>query len=456
MNTFTINDILSSCGGRYVGDESLKQTEVSTIVTDSRKVTNGACFAAIKGERSDGHAYIEQCFDNGAVCAICEDEPENPSKPCIVVKSTLVALKQAAEYYRSQFDIPVIGITGSVGKTSTKEMVAAVLSQKFNVHKTQGNFNNELGVPITLFGLNESHTAAVVEMGISDFGEMTRLAKMVRPTHCIITNIGNCHLENLRDRDGVLAAKTEVFDYMTGNREIFLNGDDDKLATQKDREGIDPVYFGINTSNEYYAEDVQNNGADGVSCTLVHGERKISVHIDAIGTYMVSNALAAFAVGESLGMTDEEIAKGVAGYKTVGSRDNLIKTGRINIIDDCYNANPNSVMGAIDTLMNFKGRRVCILGDMKELGENELELHKKVGKYAKEKGVELLAAVGPLAEKIKDGFGEGALWYNTVEELVESLDGIIKDGDSILVKASRAMKLERVVDALKNKFMRLK
>lgn len=450
MITFTINDILKSSGGRYVGDESLKHTPVATVVTDSRKAGAGSCFAAIKGERSDGHAYIEQCFQNGAVCAICEEAPQNPSKPCVVVESTLIALKQVAELYRSLFNIPVVGITGSVGKTSTKEMVAAVLSQKFNVHKTQGNFNNELGVPITLFGLNESHTAAVVEMGISDFGEMTRLAKMARPTHCIITNIGNCHLENLHDRDGVLRAKTEVFDYMTGSRKVFLNGDDDKLITQQSREGIDPVFFGINSKNEYYAEDIKNNGENGISCTLVHNDRKIPVHIDAIGTYMVSNALAAFAVGESLGMTDEQIADGVAGYKTVGSRDNLIKTGRINIIDDCYNANPNSVMGAIDTLMNFSGRRVCILGDMKELGENELELHKKVGAYAKEKCVELLLAVGPLAKKIAEGFGDGALWYETVDSLVENLSEIIKDGDSILVKASRAMRLERVVDALKN------
>lgn len=450
MIKFTINDIIKACSGEYIGDESLKQTEVSIIVTDSRKVVEGSCFAAIKGERSDGHTYIEQCFHSGAVCAICENVPENPSKPCIAVNSTLTALKQIAEYYRSLFDIPVVGITGSVGKTSTKEMVAAVLSQKFNVHKTQGNFNNELGVPITLFGVNESHTAAVVEMGISDFGEMTRLAKMVRPTHCIITNIGNCHLENLGDRDGVLRAKTEIFDYLSEDGKIFLNGDDDKLITQKDRDGITPVYFGINNSNEYYAENIENNGADGISCTLVHGERKIPVHIDALGTYMVSNALAAFAVGESLGMTDEEIANGVSSYKTVGSRDNLIKTGRINIIDDCYNANPNSVMGAVDTLMNFKGRRVCVLGDMKELGDNELELHKAVGEYAREKGTDLVIAVGPLAEKIKEGFGEGALWYESVDELIKNIESIVCDGDNILVKASRAMKLEQVVEVLKN------
>lgn len=449
MISFTIEDILNSTGGCYVGDESLKSTQVSIVVTDSRKVESGSCFAAIKGERSDGHAYIEQCFEKGAVCAICEQAPNNPTKPCIVVDSTLVALKQAAEYYRSLFNIPVIGITGSVGKTSTKEMIASVLSQKFNVHKTQGNFNNELGVPITLFGLNDNHTAAVVEMGISDFGEMSRLGKMVKPTHCVITNIGNCHLENLGDRDGVLKAKTEMFEYLTPDGKIFLNGDDDKLITKKDRNGITPVFFGITNSNEYYAEDVCNNGAEGISATLVHGERKIPVHINALGTYMVSNALAAFAVGESLGMSDKEIANGVSNYKTVGSRDNLIKTGKINIIDDCYNANPNSVMGAIDTLSNFKGRKVAVLGDMKELGENELKLHRLVGEYAKKNGVELLLAVGPLSSNTKLGYGDGAVWYETVEELIENLGNMVKEGDSILVKASRAMKLERVVEVLK-------
>lgn len=446
---FTVNDIVTACGGKYIGDESLKSAEVSTIVTDSRKIVSGACFAAIKGERSDGHAYIEQCFENGAVCAICEKEPENPSKPCIVVDSTLDALKRAAEYYRSLFNIPIVGITGSVGKTSTKEMIASVLSSKFNVHKTQGNFNNELGVPITLFGMNESHTAAVIEMGISDFGEMTRLAKMVRPTHCVITNIGNCHLENLGDRDGVLRAKTEVFDLLEGEKRIFLNGDDDKLITQKNRKDISPVYFGLADTNEYYAEDIKNNGADGISCTLVHGGRRIDVRINAIGTYMVSNALAAFAVGESLGLSDDEIARGVAGYKTVGSRDNLIKTDKIVIIDDCYNANPNSVMGAIDTLMNFSGRRVCILGDMKELGENESELHRRVGEYAREKGVELLISVGELAEGISEGFGGGAIHYGGVDDILSELKNVIKEGDSVLVKASRAMRLERIVAALR-------
>lgn len=444
----TINEICLACGGKYIGDESLKNTQLSSLVTDSRKITDGGCFAAIKGERSDGHDYIELCFESGAVCAICEKLPENPSKPCIVVPSTCEALKKVAEYYRSRFNIPVIGITGSVGKTSTKEMVAAVLSQKFRVHKTQGNFNNELGVPLTLFGLDESHTAAVIEMGISDFGEMSRLAKMVRPTHCIITNIGNCHLENLGDRDGVLRAKTEVFDYLSGDKRVFLNGDDDKLLTQRNRDGISPVFFGINTNNEYFAENIINKGENGIECTLVHGDRKIPVQIDAIGNYMVTNALAAFAVAESLGLTDEEIAAGVRSYRTVGSRDNLIKTGRLNIIDDCYNANPNSVMGAIDTLMNFSGRRVCILGDMKELGEHELELHRKVGSYAREKGVDLLIAVGPLAKEIKSGFGDDGIYFDTVEQLAERIGDIVKCGDSVLVKASRAMKLESIVKIL--------
>lgn len=450
MPEFIVNDILKVCCGTYVGDESFKGTKISTVVTDSRKVSKGVCFAAIKGDRSDGHDYIERCFEEGAVCSICEKAPPRPSRPCIVVDSTLNALKKVAEYYRSLFNIPFVGVTGSVGKTSTKEMIASVLSQKFSVHKTQGNFNNELGVPITLFGVNDTHTAVVVEMGISDFGEMTRLSKMVRPTHCVITNIGDCHLENLGDRNGVLRAKTEIFDYMDSSGKIFLNGDDDMLITQKSRTGISPIYFGISNSNEYYAENIKNNGVEGIGCTLVHGNRKIHVSINAIGTYMISNALAAFAVGESLGMTDEQIIAGISCYKTVGSRDNLIRTEKINIIDDCYNANPVSVMGAIDTLMNFSGRRVCIIGDMKELGENEVDLHRSVGEYARRKNVDLLIAIGQLAGYIGDGFGSGSRKFDSAEEFINEMENLIQDGDNVLVKASRAMKFEKIVDALKN------
>lgn len=242
-----------------------------------------------------------------------------------------------------------------------------------------------MGVPLTIFGLEESHQVAVIEMGISDFGEMTRLSKIVKPTICVITNIGDCHLENLGDRNGVLKAKTEMFIYRDSQGKIFLNGDDTHLSTVTDVNGTVPVFYGLNKDNAYYSENINNQGVKGVSCTLCTPKNKINVTIPAIGTYMVSNALVAVAIGEYLGMNIDEIAKGVESYKTVGSRDGVIETDFITIIDDCYNANPVSVKGGIDTLTNFKGRKVCILGDMKELGTNSRQLHFGTGEYAKDK-----------------------------------------------------------------------
>ena len=389
MKDFTLAEIAKACNGEYVGDESLKNTKITSVERDSRQVKNGSLFLAIKGERVDGHDFIEKCFAQGAVCALCEKAPENATKPCIVVTSTLDAVKKIGRAYREKFDILVIGISGSVGKTSTKEMLYAVLSQKFKTHKTQGNLNNELGVPLTLLSMPEDTEAAVIEMGISDFGEMTRLSEMVQPTICVLTIIGECHLENLGDRDGVLKAKTEMF-------------------------------------------------------------KNIDVEIPAIGTYMVTNALAAAAAGKLLGLTDEEIANGVASYKTVGSRANVINTGKIKIIDDCYNANPTSVRASLDTLSNLDGRKVAILGDMKELGSEELKLHFDTGVYAKSKDIGAVITVGELAKELAKGADGKA--FDTIEDAKPEILKTIKSGDVVLVKASHSMQFENIVEFLKQNF----
>ena len=349
--------------------------------------------------------------------------------------------------YRKKFDIPVVGVSGSVGKTSTKEMLYAVLSQKYKTHKTQGNLNNELGVPLTLLAMPEDTEAAVIEMGISDFGEMSRLAQMVQPTVCVLTIIGCCHLENLGDRNGVLKAKTEMFKFASENAEFVLNGDDDKLSTVTEVNGKKPIFFGLNRKNDYYAENIQNNADGGVLADLCFGDTKLSVKIPAIGSYMVSNALAAVAVGKLCGLNDEQLIKGVEAYKTVGSRANVINTEDYKIIDDCYNANPTSVMASIDTLVNFSGRTVAILGDMKELGTNELEMHRTTGEHAKEKGVDLVIAVGPLAKALAEG--SGGKWYADIDSLLPDLKSLLKKGDTVLVKASHSMQFERIVAFLK-------
>lgn len=447
MKKFTLGEIAESCGGKFVGSDSDKNIEITSVERDSRQIKDGSLFLAIKGERVDGHDYIEKCFAAGAVCAVCEKVPVNATKPYILVDSTLEAVKKIAKAYRQKFDIPVVGVSGSVGKTSTKEMLYAVLSQKFRTHKTQGNLNNELGVPLTLLSMPEDTQAAVIEMGISDFGEMTRLSEMVQPTICVLTIIGCCHLENLGDRDGVLKAKTEMFKNAAENAEYILNGDDDKLYSVTEVNGKKPIYFGFAGDNDYYAEDIENNGEGGIYCTLCFDNTRLNVNIPAIGSYMVSNALAAVAAGRLLGLSDEQLINGVQSYKTVGSRANVINTGKIRIIDDCYNANPTSVKASLDTLVNFSGRKVAILGDMKELGTEELKLHYETGKYAKDKGVDLVIAAGPLAKELAKG-ADGE-WFESVDQVKSAIPALINEGDTVLVKASHSMHFEEIVDFLK-------
>ena len=450
MKPFTLQEIAAACGGTYVGDEALKSQCITSVERDSRQIQDGSLFLAIKGGRVDGHDFIEKCFDAGAICAICEKAPENPSKPYILVDSTLEAVKKIAKAYREKFDIPVVGVSGSVGKTSTKEMLYAVLSKKFKTHKTQGNLNNELGVPLTLLAMPEDTEAAVIEMGISGFGEMTRLSAMAQPTICVLTVIGSCHLENLGDLDGVLKAKTEMFQNARPGASYVLNGDDEKLATLQTVNGTEPVFYGISDKNRYHAENIQNNGEGGVSCTLCYDDTRLDVVIPAIGNYMVANALAAVAVGRLLGMNEDELKAGVQAYKTVGSRANVINTGGIRIIDDCYNANPNSVRASVDTLVNFGGRTVAILGDMKELGTNELPLHFETGRYAHDKGVALVLAVGPLAKELAKG-ADGR-WFESIEALEQELPGLLLPGDTVLVKASHSMQFEKITAFLREHF----
>lgn len=443
MKTLTLNEIAEACSGKLVGNGSLT---VNAIETDSRNIKKGTLFAAISGNRADGHDYIESSIEKGMVCALCEKEPSCDT-PYILVDSTLNALKDIAAYYRSLFTIPIIGVTGSVGKTSTKEMISSVLSQRFDVHKTAGNFNNELGVPLTLFKLEEHHEVAVIEMGINSFGEMSRLGKIVRPDFEVFTCIGNCHLEKLIDKDGVYRAKTEMLDYLNENGKVFYNGDDDKLIRLKDTE-YDTISFGLGIENDYHAVNISNALTEGVSCKIICKNGSFNVTVPAIGDFMVSNALCAAAIGEALGMTTDEIKIGIESFKNVGSRSNVINTGYITIIDDCYNANPTSVKASINTLARFDKRTVAIIGDMKELGEHENELHEETGKYICDRGIELLICVGPLSLYMSKGY-DGSKYFENIEDCINILDSLIQKDDVVLVKASHSMHFENIVEKLK-------
>jgi len=451
MKNLTVKNIISAVNGDWRGEAALLDREISFVTTDSRVVVADCLFAAIKGENSDGHDYIGVCLEKGALCAIAERVTEGSALPIILVKNTVEALGALAAFYRRGFDIPVLGITGSVGKTTSKEMVSAVLSQRFKVHKTPKNLNNELGVPLTLFGLEESHELAVIEMGISHFGEMKRLAEIVRPDMALYTAIGSAHLEFLGDFDGVLRAKSELIEYLPEDGVVFVNGDDETLKKLKCKQKI--CRYGVSSGCEVSAENIRLLGTDGMELVIISGSRRIPAKINAFGVHMVTSALGAAAVGLCLGLTDKEISDGIASYVPVGSRAGIIRTDKITIIDDCYNANPNSVAAAIDSLSLLPNRRVCILGDMGELGETAAALHYKTGEHAAEKGIDLLIACGELsastAEGAKNSGCKNVLHFKDKTELLAELTKLIESGDAVLVKASHSRKFEEIVEALK-------
>ena len=446
MRGMTISRAAAVCGGRLCGEGDFG-AELGSVVIDSRAVSAGDFFVAYKGERVDGHDYISAAFDRGAVCCLAQRVPEGETRPVILVPDVQAALEQICAEYRRDLRLPVIGITGSVGKTSAKEMISAVLSQRLNVLKTDKNLNNQIGVPMTISRIRPEHQAAVVEMGISGFGEMSVLARIARPDMAVFTLIGHAHLEFLHDLDGVLRAKTEMLDFMADDAQVLINGDDEKLRGLECRQK--KISFGLGENCDIRAENIRLGESGETFCDIVYGERRIPVEIRAYGRHMIYAALEGAAVGLLMGLSDGEIVKGVASFETVGRRAAVCDTGFITLIDDSYNANPDSVKCGIDSLMKMPGRHVCILGDMLELGEGSGEMHFDVGRYAGEKGAELVLTSGPLSRETCRGAGERGRHFATREELIAALPGLIQKGDRVLVKASLGSRFDQISEALK-------
>lgn len=454
MPHMTLENIALACGGTYYGDLSLLQQEIQGAVMDSRLVEEGYLFFPIKGERVDGHDFIPMVFEKGALATLSEKVLEDAAGPYILVDSTTEAMKKLAAFYRSRLEIPVIGITGSVGKTSTKEMISSVLEQKYKVLKTAGNYNNEIGLPLTIFRIRQEHEVAVLEMGISDFDEMHRLATMACPDIGVITNIGLCHLENLGTREGILQAKTEMFDHMHGDGTYILNGDDDQLCTRTAVNGQMPFFYGIGESGlsakSIYATDVENLGFEGMK-TKIHTPKGIlEVVIPLPGEHNIYNALAATAVGLQLEESLEEIKAGIEQATTIAGRTNFIRTKGMIVIDDCYNANPVSMEASLDVLSHSKGRSIAVLGDMGELGAQEVALHQQVGKAVAQKKIDVLFCAGTLAKEYANFAGEQTkvFYFENRDDMIAELVKFVSEGDSVLVKASHFMEFPKVVEAL--------
>lgn len=446
MMPCTAREICAAVGGTLLQDGG---APVTGVTTDSRAVQPGQLFIPLVGERFDGHAYISKALEDGAAGCLTAAAPETllPGKLYIQVADTRLALKALASWYRNKFDLPVVQVTGSAGKTTTKEMIASVLSQRYNTLRTEGNFNNDIGAPLTLLRLMPEHQAAVIETGMNHFGEIRYLGEMVRPDIAVITNVGDAHIENLGNtRQGILRAKCEIFENLTPEGVAVLNGDDELLNTVTLPQTI--LRCGVGDGCGVRVTDIDDRGLEGVACTVTIEGEHYRLTTSAPGRYMIYPMAMAAAIGRRLGLTGEEIAAGVAAYTTVGSRMHLIRLpGERLVIDDCYNANPQSMAEGLRMLAASPAQhRVAVLGDMGELGQLTAQAHRDMGALTRRLGLTAVA-VGEKMHALTETDPQ-AQWFATVEEAMPAIRQLFTPGTAVLVKASHAMHFERIVKEL--------
>lgn len=446
MIACTAKEICAAVGGTLLQSGAA----VTAVSTDSRKVGAGELFIPLVGEKFDGHAYLQSALASGAAGCLTAKKPERmlDGKFYILVEDTLLALKALASWYRGKFDLPVVQITGSAGKTTTKEMIACVLAQKFNTLRTEANFNNHIGTPQMLLRLMPEHEAAVIETGMNHFGEIRYLGEMVRPDFAVITNVGDAHIENLGGtRQGTLKAKSEIFENLQTGGVAVLNGDDALLSSLE--LPFETVLCGLGENCGVRVSNVCECGIRGITCTVTTSRDVYDVTIPSPGAYMIYPASMAIAIGEKLGLTKEEILRGIASYVPVGSRMRIIrKTDDRIIIDDCYNANPQAMAEALKILAQTDAqRRVAVLGDMGELGELTQKAHRDMGELTKSLKLDAVIAVGTKAKAITEG-NPAAAWFATLEEALPTIRFAFSKGTAVLVKASHAMEFGKIVKEL--------
>ncbi len=460
----TISQIASACDGVFKNCEG--NITVSDVVTDSRKICDGSVFIALRGEKFDGHNFVGQAQNSGAVCCIVDKDFDNKDNLAVIVcEDTYKALRDVAAYYRSCFLVPSVAITGSVGKTSTKDMISCVLENKFKVLKTEGNFNNEIGLPLTTFRMEKTDEIAVFEMGMSAFGEISRLTKIAAPETAIITNIGFSHIEHLGSQEGILKAKLEILEGMpSGDGTLILNGDDPLLWKTVGTVPFETLTYGIeNKECDIVAGNIKKMPDGTLFDVKVDGE-EYHIRVNAPGVHHVYNALAAILTGIKYDMTMSAIAEGIAAFRPQGLRQNIEVLENYVIIKDCYNASPTSMKSGLEVLSVTKPktadkefRRVAVLGDMLELGDYSDEAHETVGGYTCDYDIGCLVAVGPHAEMvakgaIERGFSSSEIYifYDNNAAKAHIMD-ILQPNDVILFKASRGMRLEEIAEFVAEK-----
>lgn len=455
MECLTIKElVLATDGNLITGNEN---DRVNDVVIDSRKANENNVFVAIIGENLDGHTFMQSAYENGCRTFIKNQSSsiklDSSDINLIEVKDTEIALGQIAKYYKEKFKIPYIGITGSVGKTTTRDMVYGAVSARFNTLKNQGNLNNQLGVPLTLFTLNKEHECAVIEMGMSGFNEIEYLANIVNPKIGVISNIGLSHIERLGSQEGILKAKMEITTNFDESCTLIANGDDKFLSTLKNKDHVYKLKtFGFDKDNDIYCESYEMT-QDSITFNCNIDGKIEEIFIPTVGEHNIYNAMAAILVGLSLELTLDEIKSGLKNFKATAMRLDIVKNDNMTIINDTYNASPDSMTAALKILGRYKERRVAILGDMFEMGEHAEYGHRIVGKGAVE-NTDILITIGEISKFIgieakENGLDTSKIYhFNTKEEAIDQLDEIINTGDIVLVKASRGMKLEKIVEYL--------
>lgn len=459
LGRLTADKVATICGGTLYTVACENKVLFETVCTDSREADNTSMFVAIRGERVDGHSFISNVVKQGCRCVIAERVPlDVKGVAVILVQDSIRAIRDIAEYVKSQVEVKTVAITGSVGKTTTKEFVSAVLDRKFNLYKTNGNFNSTIGMPMSMLELSQRNDAAVFEMGMSGLGEIEYMSEAAKPDVAVITNIGSSHLEALGSRENIRRAKMEITAGLKDGGTLFLNGDEPLLVGhESDRYNV--VYFGMkNEECDYFASNVRNT-----ECGLIfdmrtpNGEYK-NIEIKVAGAHNVYNAMVAFTVGLNMNMAEADIREGLLSYVPAGMRQHIYTLGGVTIIEDCYNASPESMSAAInvldDTAKARGGRMIALLGDMRELGKTEAELHAGVGACLADKKPDYLFTYGELSSKnladgaVKNGMSEKQIFRNPItdaEAVGKKLLSVLKEGDVLLVKASRGLKAENVL-----------
>jgi len=452
--TLTAKTIAKMTQGRLRAAEGIG---VSKISIDSRQDNTGSLFVAIPGERFDGHDYVQQAVNNGATLVLAQEGKNIPDNiPAVFVPDTVKALGLLASAYRDLFKIPVVAVTGSVGKTSTKEMIASILSAKFRVHKTKGNFNNEIGLPLSVLELEDHHEAAVFELGMRGFGEISELSRIVKPDIAVITNIGITHIERLGTRQNILKAKLEILDGMDKDGTVVLNGDDELLSGLKGLLPHKTVFYGINEGNDILAYDLCRKGEAGVSFKVQSPQEDTEYFVPAPGIHNVHNALAGLAVARILGMTESEIKEGMAAYTGERLRLSIEEKDGIKFINDSYNAAPSSMKAALDVLNDIgKGKRKwAVLGDMLELGDYSEDAHREIGRLVSTLGIDYLVGIGKDARYYVKGTEENqdnrttAILFDSISDARNYIQTLMQKDDVLLFKGSRMMKLDVLVQEL--------